>query len=218
MSQRRSSIRKTDQSTRIDLRLPNDLLETLRQLAEDKFNAPIHHISKKPELTPTIIELIKLGIKVLEDNIETIGIAADSYTDKKTRDIEELKRKFEELEKKVNGLIEQSQSIGHQASLHQKDSLPAIAPQSVENTEANSDTVTALTIEVNHAPSAPSTIQNGLTNAQLTKFWGFKSPSAVGNAVARGLDYFREWSSKHDSEGKPWEFIGENKDRRFYRT
>lgn len=64
-------MRQSTRSTRIDLRLPNDLLENIQNLAADRFNAPIHHISGKPEITPVIIHLIRLGINALsEDQID----------------------------------------------------------------------------------------------------------------------------------------------------
>ncbi|NCQ70385.1 MAG: hypothetical protein GPI99_14970 [Microcystis aeruginosa W13-15] len=61
-------MRQSTRSTRIDLRLPNDLLETIQNLAADRFNAPIHHISGKPEITPVIIHLIRLGINALSED------------------------------------------------------------------------------------------------------------------------------------------------------
>ncbi|TRU61790.1 MAG: hypothetical protein EWV90_12025 [Microcystis aeruginosa Ma_QC_Ch_20071001_M135] len=61
-------MRQSPRSTRIDLRLPNDLLETIQNLAADRFNAPIHHISGKPEITPVIIHLLRLGINTLSED------------------------------------------------------------------------------------------------------------------------------------------------------
>jgi hypothetical protein len=60
--------RQSLRSTRIDLRLPNDLLETVQILASERFKAPIHHISGKPEITPVIVQLIELGIGTLSGN------------------------------------------------------------------------------------------------------------------------------------------------------
>jgi hypothetical protein len=68
--------RQSPRSTRIDLRLPNDLLETVQNLASERFKAPIHHISGKPEITPVIVQLIELGIGTLSGN--------DTDTDKNT--------------------------------------------------------------------------------------------------------------------------------------
>ncbi len=53
-------------TTRIDLRIPNDLLEEVRDIAKNRFNAKIHHISKQPETTSTLIKLIEYGIEFIE--------------------------------------------------------------------------------------------------------------------------------------------------------
>ncbi len=83
-------MRQSPRSTRIDLRLPNDLLENIQDLAADRFNAPIHHISGKPEITPVIIYLLRLGINALsEDQIDVypFNLKSDqANTDFITRD------------------------------------------------------------------------------------------------------------------------------------
>jgi hypothetical protein len=98
-------MRQSTRSTRIDLRLPNDLLETIQNLAADRFNAPIHHISGKPEITPVIIHLIRLGINALSEDqadIYPFSLKPDQTdTDVITRDdlaraIESLRAEFKE--------------------------------------------------------------------------------------------------------------------------
>lgn len=98
-------MRQSTRSTRIDLRLPNDLLETIQSLAADRFNAPIHHISGKPEITPVIIHLIRLGINALsEDQTDIYPFSSKSDqtdTDLITRDdlaraIASLRAEFKE--------------------------------------------------------------------------------------------------------------------------
>ena len=98
-------MRQSTRSTRIDLRLPNDLLENIQNLAADRFNAPIHHISGKPEITPVIIHLIRLGINALSEDqtdIYPYSLKPDQTdTDVITRDdlaraIESLRAEFKE--------------------------------------------------------------------------------------------------------------------------
>lgn len=67
-------------SVRLDFRIPNDLLEQVREIAVSEFNAPIHHISKKPETTPTLIQLIQYGIKYLESGL--LDSNTDTVTDR----------------------------------------------------------------------------------------------------------------------------------------
>lgn len=77
--------RQESKSTRIDLRVPNELLEEIQQIALTRFNAPIHHISGKPEMTPTIIQLIQYGIKYLNSypdiNPDSIPLNPDNLPD-----------------------------------------------------------------------------------------------------------------------------------------
>lgn len=47
--------------TRCDIRVPNDLYEQIESLAICR-GAKIHHRSNKPEVTGTILELIKIGL------------------------------------------------------------------------------------------------------------------------------------------------------------
>ena len=81
-------------TTRLDLRIPNELLEKCRKLAANTFKAPKHHISGKPELTPTLVHLIELGIKYLEtfpdtDTDSCLDTLPDNYLDKLTVKLQE---------------------------------------------------------------------------------------------------------------------------------
>lgn len=100
-------MRQSTRSTRIDLRLPNDLLENIQNLAADRFNAPIHHISGKPEITPVIIHLIRLGINALSEDqtdIYPFSLKPDQTdTDVITRD--DLARAIESLRAEFNEKI-----------------------------------------------------------------------------------------------------------------
>jgi hypothetical protein len=53
-------------TTKVDLRIDESLLETVRKIALSRFNAKIHHISHKPEVTETINQLIRYGIEYLD--------------------------------------------------------------------------------------------------------------------------------------------------------
>lgn len=53
-------------TTKVDLRIDESLLETVREIALSHFNAKIHHISHKPEVTETINQLIRYGIEYLD--------------------------------------------------------------------------------------------------------------------------------------------------------
>ena len=58
--------RKEDNSRRRDVRIPHELDKQIQQIARDTFDARIHHISNEPEVTDTIVELIRIGIRYLD--------------------------------------------------------------------------------------------------------------------------------------------------------
>jgi hypothetical protein len=95
------SSRKTDDVTRVDVRIPNELYEQISDLAIHYFNAKIHHRSHKPEVTPTILELIKIGIAHLD---ATLPITDKTVTDELRRAIIELNSRLTEVENKLSSI------------------------------------------------------------------------------------------------------------------
>ena len=61
--------RRTENITRVDVRIPNELYDNLQAIAISRFNAKIHHRSNKPEVTATILELIKIRIAHLDTSL-----------------------------------------------------------------------------------------------------------------------------------------------------
>jgi hypothetical protein len=53
--------RSDDKIVRLDVRFPKSIHDEIEALAIAN-GSPIHHISKKPTLTPTILNLIRLGL------------------------------------------------------------------------------------------------------------------------------------------------------------
>ena len=68
--------RHTDKVTRVDIRMSNELYDRISALAVNHYHAKIHHRSGKPEVTPTILELIEIGIKHKD---QAITIKLDVY-------------------------------------------------------------------------------------------------------------------------------------------
>ena len=56
--------------TKIDLKISEDLLEKVRAVAVNRFDARIHHISKKPEVTYTLNKLVQIGLDALESGYQ----------------------------------------------------------------------------------------------------------------------------------------------------
>jgi hypothetical protein len=89
-------------TTKVDLRIDESLLETVREIALSRFNAKIHHISHKPEVTETINQLIRYGIEYLDKGYQDTNrdnsiVYPDNLVTKETLDsaIAELQTRFE---------------------------------------------------------------------------------------------------------------------------
>jgi hypothetical protein len=63
--------RASGKTMKVDVSLPLDVYETVVRLAEEA-DAPIHHRSNQRVLTPTVLQLIALGIQTLEENPELL--------------------------------------------------------------------------------------------------------------------------------------------------
>ena len=93
--------RQTDTVTRVDIRIPNHLYSEIQAIAVAHFNAKIHHRSNKPEVTPTILELIQIGIAHIESNLP---VADESVTDELKKQIGDLDTRLSEVESKLSGV------------------------------------------------------------------------------------------------------------------
>lgn len=89
-------------TTKVDLRIDESLLETVREIALSRFNAKIHHISHKPEVTETINQLIRYGIEYLDKSYQDTNrdnsiVYPDNLVTKETLDsaIADLQTRFE---------------------------------------------------------------------------------------------------------------------------
>ena len=99
------SSRKTDSVTRVDIRIPNELYDEISDLAVSHFHAKIHHRSQKPEVTPTILELIKIGIAHLESTLPvTQDVTNKTVTDKLQQQIAQLDSRLKTVENKLSGV------------------------------------------------------------------------------------------------------------------
>ena len=97
--------RKTDSVTRVDIRIPNELYQQISDLAVSHFHAKIHHRSQKPEVTPTILELIKIGIAHLNSTLPvTRDVTAETVTDKLQQQFTQLESRLKTVEDKLSYL------------------------------------------------------------------------------------------------------------------
>ena len=96
--------RQTDTVTRVDIRIPNHLYSQIQSIAIAHFNAKIHHRSNKPEVTPTILELIQIGIAHIESNLP---VADESITDELKKQISDLDTRLSKVEGKLSEIQDQ---------------------------------------------------------------------------------------------------------------
>ncbi len=96
-----------DHIKRCDVRVPIDLYNQIEKIAVEEYNAPTYHKTGKPQVSSTIIELLKLGIANLRGEV-SVSIS-DKQSDTLVRRVsslesvvEELKVKFECLTASVN--------------------------------------------------------------------------------------------------------------------
>jgi len=149
-----SPLRKTKNSTRIDLRIPDVLLEKIRELAIEN-DAPVHHISKKPELTGTIIDLLE---KALDYN--TSDSLSDIYHDIN------IKQELETIKGDIKLL---------KSAIFQPDNTLESLPDSVSDSISDTDTTTDDAIAHGTNGQEPK----GFTHAQVAEITG-KSESTIG--------------------------------------
>ncbi|MEO0845747.1 MAG: hypothetical protein AAFY50_04895 [Cyanobacteria bacterium J06648_1] len=91
--------RQTDTVTRVDIRIPNHLYSQIQSIAIAHFNAKIHHRSNKPEITPTILELIQIGIAHIESHLPVVD---ESVTDELKKQVSDLDARLSEVEDKLS--------------------------------------------------------------------------------------------------------------------
>ena len=97
--------RKTDSVTRVDIRIPKELYEQISAIAVSHFHAKIHHRSNKPEVTPTILELIKIGIAHLESTLPvTQDVTNETVTNKLQQQIAQLDSRLLTVENRLSGV------------------------------------------------------------------------------------------------------------------
>jgi hypothetical protein len=89
--------RASGKTMKVDVALPLDIFETVVRLAEES-DAPIHHRSHQRVLSPTILQLIGLGIQSLEENPELLTADISKRFMVNDSRISSLLNRVEELE------------------------------------------------------------------------------------------------------------------------
>jgi hypothetical protein len=95
--------RQESKVTRLDLRIPNDIYTQVEEIAKAN-NEPTHHITGNIILTPTLIKLIRLGIRSLSDNypsLADIPISSGQVSDSLLKRMETIEGELTALKKLV---------------------------------------------------------------------------------------------------------------------
>lgn len=98
--------RQESKVTRLDLRIPNDIYTQVEEIAKAN-NEPTHHITGNIILTPTLVKLIRLGIRSLSDNypvLADISISSGQVSDNLLKRMDALEGELSELKKLVSEL------------------------------------------------------------------------------------------------------------------
>lgn len=146
--------RSGESVTRLDIRFPNSMYDRLQKIAIDD-GAKIHHISKKAEISPTVLKLIQFALdnleqivsdsnKKLPDRLPDITInklsdklltLSDNLSDKKIEAV--VDRRLGEL-----GLLAMCQTKDNSSTDSVPDNMPDKTPDSVpDNIPDNIDAV-----------------------------------------------------------------------------
>jgi hypothetical protein len=175
--------RQESKVTRLDLRIPNDIYAQVEEIAKAN-NEPIHHITGNIILTPTLVKLIRLGIRSLSDNypaLADIHISGGQVSDNLLKRMDTIEGELSELKKLV-------------AELSGHTTVAASVPDSISDilkTDTESDTVSdeisdepALTLlSDNLSDTIPDTIKT--TEKHTTQF-----PSSESGTMS-WTDFYR---------------------------
>ena len=89
------SSRHTEKIVRVDIRIPKEIYKQIQAIAVSRYGAKIHHRSKKPEVSPTILELIERGIAQIDEEVSE---------QEEISNAEELIEQIEELDSRLTAV------------------------------------------------------------------------------------------------------------------
>lgn len=105
--------RSDDKIVRLDVRFPKPLHDEIEALAIAN-GSPIHHISKRPTLTPTILDLIRIGLdhyspealERIQAKSVSVNRVTDNYLDLDSIKAELIEQLRGELQTLANSIAE----------------------------------------------------------------------------------------------------------------
>lgn len=164
----------SDKTHRVDVKVPIGLYEDICDIAQNVFKSKIHHISKKPELTEALINILTIGVDYIKDN----GLKKyDSDTVSETIRIDE---------QRINTLIKEGidnhLKDHHHNEIINNRVLPEIVSESLINTVSETDKAIK-----DQAPSPETYTQQGLEDVApelaLSDSQGNNTPENENKAI-----------------------------------
>jgi hypothetical protein len=150
--------RASGKTMKVDVALPLDIFETVVRLAEES-DAPIHHRSNQRVLSPTILQLIGLGIQSLEENPELLTADISKRFMVNDSRISSLLNRVEKLEGDRSGGGD-GLTVGQVAAIAQDEIGQALTP--VNEELANLQTQVAKLVAMAQDDLDPAVIQTYL--------------------------------------------------------
>ncbi|MDJ0718906.1 MAG: hypothetical protein QNJ54_32545, partial [Prochloraceae cyanobacterium] len=74
-------------SVRCDIRFPTDVYSSIEKLAIDHFQAPIHHRSRKPQVSATIVQLVQWGLEYFKQGLHVSDTLSDTASNNRAEQV-----------------------------------------------------------------------------------------------------------------------------------
>ena len=74
-------------AVRCDIRFPTDVYSRIEKLAIDHFQAPIHHRSRKPQVSATIVQLVQWGLEYFKQGLHVSDILSDTASNNRAEQV-----------------------------------------------------------------------------------------------------------------------------------
>ena len=74
-------------AVRCDIRFPTDVYSSIEKLAIDHFKAPIHHRSRKPQVSATIVQLVQWGLEYFKQGLHESDKISDTVSNNRAEQV-----------------------------------------------------------------------------------------------------------------------------------
>ena len=132
-----------DHIKRCDVRVPIDLYNEIEKIAVEEYNAPLYHKTGKPQVSGTIIELLKLGIENLR------GEVSDKIPDTLSNKVRELESKIEQIQSDTLSDIKPDTNLDEKI----EKAIDYAMPKAIANLKNDEEFLKAIASKVQKVPT-----------------------------------------------------------------